>query len=132
MTTTTVQEETHILYSDGRAVTVPFAPCGVTDQHTGPSRRPPGRDEMRPLADQARAWHHQWTDAQHGAIPGIVCHVSRARLEEKEDLAPSKDLLCLYFFFFLPSVIPASPWSIKGKAGHPTKGESIQHITPHS
>ena len=26
------------------------------------------------------------------------------------------------FFLFLPPVTPAPPWSIKGKAGHPTKG----------
>ena len=40
-----------------------------------------------------------------------------------------KDLLCLWFFFFLPSVIPASPSSIKGKAGHPTT-ENDRFNTP--
>ena len=61
-------------------------------------------------------------DAQRGDTPGTVYCVSTTGSEEKEDPAPSKDLLCLWFFFFLPSVILASPWSIKGKAGHPTKG----------
>ena len=56
-------------------------------------------------------------------IPDTVCHVSRAGTRGKKDSAPSKDLLYpLVFFLFLPSVIPAPPWSIKGRAGHPTNG----------
>jgi len=38
----------------------------------------------------------------------------------------------LVFFLFLPSVTPAPPWSIKGRAGHPTKGTDrfdTQHTT---
>ena len=37
-------------------------------------------------------------------------------------------------FLLSPYVIPASPWSIKGKAGHPTKGTDqfiTTHITSH-
>ena len=36
------------------------------------------------------------------------------------------------FFLFLPFVTPAPPWSIKGRAGQPTKGTDrfhTQHIT---
>ena len=67
-------------------------------------------------------------------MPGTICHVSGAGLEEKKDPTSVKDLLGLWFFFFLPFVNPASPWSIKGKAGHPTKGTDRfhTHITPHS
>ena len=35
------------------------------------------------------------------------------------------------FFLFLPSVIPAPPWSIKGRAGHPTKGMDRFSYTTH-
>ena len=43
------------------------------------------------------------------AIPSTVCHVSRAGLREKEDPAPSKDLLYLWFFPLSPIIIPAPP-----------------------
>ena len=43
-----------------------------------------------------------------------------------------KDFFCLWFSSFLPSVIPALSWPIKGKAGHPTKGiDSPYHISHH-
>ena len=67
-------------------------------------------------------YQYQWTCTQHGATPDTICHVSGVHFEEKEDPASLKDLLCLWFFFFLSSIILASPWSLKGKAGHPTKG----------
>ena len=60
---------------------------------------------------------HLLIKPEHGIISGqapsmelslALCRVSRARSEEKEDPAPSKDLLCLWFFFFVPSVIPTS------------------------
>ena len=70
----------------------------------------------------ARPYQDQQICTQHGAIPSTAYHVSRARTEEKEDPTSLKDLLCLWFLFFLPSVIPASSWSIKEKAGYPTKG----------
>ena len=79
------------------------------DQHPGLPCRPLGQDGTWPLVDQARAWHHQRTDAQQGAIPGTIYRVSRAGSKEKEDPTPSKDLLGLWFFFFLPSVIPTPP-----------------------
>ena len=42
---------------------------------------------------------------------------------------PWRTSLASGFFSFLPFVIPALPWPIKGKAGHPTKGmDSSQHI----
>ena len=31
------------------------------------------------------------------------------------------------FFLFLPSITPAPPWSIKGRAGHPTMGTDQFH-----
>ena len=79
---------------------------------------------MASLADRHPAWpyHGQRTCAQRGAIPVTACHVNRARTEEKEDPTSLKDFLCLWFSSFLPSVIPALPWPIKGKAGNPTKG----------
>ena len=43
-TTTMVQKETHLTHGNGRAVTVPLAPCMAADQHLGPPRRPLGRD----------------------------------------------------------------------------------------
>ena len=62
------------------------------------------------------------------AIPDMAYHVSRAGMGGKEDSAPSKDFLCpLVFFLFLSSIIPAPPWSIKGGAGHPTKGVDQFH-----
>ena len=67
---------------------------------------------------------------QHGTIPDTVCRVSGVRSEEKEDPTSLKNLLYLWFFFFLPSVVPASPWSIKGKAGHPTNGDQF-HTSHH-
>ena len=66
--------------------------------------------------------------AKH-AIPGVVCHVSMVGSREKEDPAPSKDLLYPWFFLFLLFVIPASPWSIKGRAGHPT--QETDHFLAH-
>ena len=89
-----------------------------------------GRDHLLNEA-RARPYQDQRTCAQHGAIPGSICRVSRARSEEKEDPAHSKDLLCLWFFFFLPSVILAPPWSIKGRTGHPTRGRD-QFDTHHT
>jgi hypothetical protein len=48
---------------------------------------------------------------EHGPIkiseranPSTVCHVCRADSEEKKNPAPLKDLLGLFFFFFLPFV----------------------------
>ena len=71
--------------------------------------------------------------AKH-AIPGMVCHVSRAGSREKEDPAPSKDLLYLCFFPLSPICNPCSPWSIKGRAGHPTRGriDSTHNTQPSS
>ena len=46
MTTTTVQKETRIAHSNGRAVIVLPAPCMAADQHSGPPRRPLGQDGM--------------------------------------------------------------------------------------
>ena len=69
----------------------------------------------------ARPYQDQWTCTQHGAIPGTICRVNGARSEKKKDPTSLKDLLGLWFFFLLPSVIPASPWSIRGKAGDSTK-----------
>ena len=46
---------------------------------------------------------------------------------------PQRTFFTFVFFLFLPSVTPAPPWSIKGKAGHPYLGTtfdgSIQHNT---
>ena len=37
------------------------------------------------------------------------------------------------FFLFLLSVTPTSPWSIKGRAGHPTKGtDRFSYTTCHT
>ena len=79
---------------------------------------------MASSADRRPAWAYQGQRkyARRKAVPVIACHISKARTEEKEDPVSLKDLLGLWFFFFLPSIIPTSPWSIKGKAGHPTKG----------
>jgi len=54
-----------------------------------------------------------------------------ARIEEKEDPTSLKDFLCLWFSSFLPSVIPALPWPIKGKAENPTKGIDSRHHASH-
>jgi len=43
-TITTVQKETRIIHSNGRAVTMLPAPCMAVDHHTGPPRRLPGQD----------------------------------------------------------------------------------------
>ena len=83
-------------------------------------------------ADRRPAWPYQdqRACAWRGAVPVTACHVSGARTEEKEDPASLQDFLCLWFSSFLPSIIPALPWPIKGKAGHPTKGiDSPQHIS---
>ena len=82
----------------------------------------------------ARPYQDQWTCTQHGAIPSVACRGSGTRSEEKEDPASLKDLLGLWFFFLLPFVIPAFPWFIKRKAGHPTKGTdrfNTSRITSH-
>jgi len=45
---------------------------------------------------------------------------------------PRRTFSTFGFFLFLPSVTPAPPWSIKGRAGHPTKGTDrfdTQHTT---
>ena len=60
------------------------------------------------------------------AIPDTVCHVSRVGTTGKKHLASSKDLL-YPLVFFLSYVISAPPWSIKGGAGHPTKGTDRFH-----
>ena len=65
-------------------------------------------------------------------IPNTVCLVSRAGIGGKEDPAPSKDLLYPLVFHLSPICNPCSPWSIKGVAGHPTKGTDrfhTQHTT---
>ena len=84
---------------------------------------------MASAADRCptQPYQDQLTCTHHGAIPGTVYHVSGTRSEENEDPAPSKDLLSLWIFFFLPSVTPAPPLSIKGKAGHPIKGMDRFH-----
>ena len=75
-----------------------------------------GRDHLlnearaRPYQDQRMCYHWHCLPCQ------------RASSEEKEDPAPLKDLLVLWFFLLPPSVIPAPPWSIKGRTEHPTKG----------
>ena len=73
----------------------------------------------------------QWTYARRGAVPTTACHISEARTEEKEEPVSLKDFLCLSFSYFLPSVIHALPWPIKGKVGHPTKGIDSPHRTSH-
>ena len=78
-----------------------------------------------------RPYQDQRTCTQRGSIPGTACHVSGARTEEKEDPAPLKNFLCLSFSFFLPYVIPALSWPIKGKAGHPTRGIDSPHCISH-
>ena len=83
-----------------------------------------GRDNLlASSADRrlARPYQDQRTCTQHEVIPGTICRVSGTRSEENEDPTSLNDLLGLWFFFSLPSVIDASPWSIKGKVGHPTK-----------
>ena len=62
---------------------------------------------VRRAARQGRMGRdHLLNEAEHGpikiserAIPGTACHVSGTGSEEKEDPAPSKDLLGLWFFF---------------------------------
>ena len=58
--------------------------------------------------------------------------------EKRKTRLPRRTFSTFGFFLFLPSVTPAPPWSIKGRAGHPTKGtdhfetqddESIPHTT---
>ena len=53
-TTTTVQKETRIIHSNGRAVTMLPAPCMAVDQHPGPPRRPLGRMGRDNLLTNAR------------------------------------------------------------------------------
>ena len=55
--------------------------------------------------------------------------LSRAGIGKKEDLAPSKDLLYLRHFPLSPICNPCSPWSIKRRAGPPTKGMNSQWIS---
>ena len=60
-----------------------------------------------------------------------------AGLAGKEGPTPSEGLLGLWFFAFLPSITPAPPWSIKGRAGPATKGIdsggiSSTHTTLHT
>ena len=43
-TITKVKKETHIIHSNGHAVTVLPAPCMAIDQHPGPLRRSSGQD----------------------------------------------------------------------------------------
>ena len=54
------------------------------------------------------------------AIHDMVCHVSKAGTGEKEDPAPLKDLLYLWFSLFLPSVTLAPPLVYKreGRVPH--------------
>ena len=54
------------------------------------------------------------------AIPSVVCNVSKVDSREKEDLAPSKDLLYLWFFPLSPIYNPCSPLVYKreGRAPH--------------
>ena len=41
------------------------------------------------------------------------------------------DFLCLWFYSFLPFVVPTLPCPIKGKAGHPTRGIDSPHCISH-
>ena len=68
-----------------------------------------------------------WMRPGHGpirisehAIPDMVCHVSKADTWEKEDSAPPKDLLYLWFFPLSPIYNPCSPLVYKreGRALH--------------
>ena len=60
-------------------------------------------------------------------IPDTVCHVSRVGTGGKEDPAPSKDLLYLWFFPVSPICNPCSPLVYKRGTGHATKGTDRFH-----
>ena len=78
------------------------------------------------LLNGARAWP---TRISKHTTSNKVYHVKQAGTGKKEDPAPSKDLRYLWYFPLSPICNPSPHWSIKGRAGPPTKGTDAGRIS---
>ena len=133
MTTAMVQNETHVLYNEDVQSLHRTLPVGLrinTLVRRAARRGGMGRDHLL-IKSERGIINGQRPSMELSLAPSAVSAWLAQRKRKTRHL--QRTFFASGFFFLLPSIIPAPPWSIKGKAGHPTREiDSTHHASHHT